>query len=176
MERNRFDSAVSRYSRRVFTFASYLLGDPAEAEDVTQDVLIKLWRKGGGIDPDRVGAWLMTVTRNACTDALRRRRRTAEIIPIRRENQDPIDRPSPAPDPERAAAGSQLGARIIEVLSGLSEPGRSVVILREIQGLSYREISDVTGIHIDTVRVVLHRARRRLRDSLKEVRPHVVNG
>ncbi len=176
MERNRFDSAVSKHSRRVFTFASYLLGDPAEAEDITQEVLIKLWRRGGEIDPDRLGAWLLAVTRNACTDVLRRRRRTAEIIPIRRGNHDPIDHPSPAPNPETVAEGSQLGTKILGALSELSEPGRSVVILREIQGLSYREISDVTEIHIDTVRVILHRARRRLRDSLKEVQPHVVNG
>ncbi len=176
MEKKRFDSAVSRYSRRVFTFASYLLGDPAEAEDITQEVLIKLWRSGGKIDPDRLGAWLLTVTRNACTDVLRRRRRTAEIIPIRREIQTPTDHPSPSPSPENMAEGSQLGAKILEALNKLSEPGRSVVILREIQGLSYREISDVTEIKIDTVRVILHRARRRLRDCLKEVQPHVVNG
>ena len=47
MKRNRFDSVVSRYPRRVFTFASYLLGDPGEAEDITQKVLIKLWRRSG---------------------------------------------------------------------------------------------------------------------------------
>ena len=176
MERNRFDSAVSRYSRRVFTYASYLLGDPAEAEDITQEVLIKLWKSGGKIDPDRLGAWLLTVTRNACTDVLRRRQRTAKVIPIRRAEQPPADCPSPAPNPERAAAGSQLGKRILKALSELSEPARTVVILREIQGLSYREISDVTEINIDTVRVILHRARRRLRDSLKEVQAHVVNG
>ncbi len=175
MERNRFDSAVARHSRRVFTFASYLLGDPGEAEDVTQEVLIRLWRSGGEVEPDRLGAWLLTVTRNACTDVLRRRRRSAEVIPIRHETQPPKDHPSPAPSPERMAAGSQLGREIAHALSELSETSRSVVILREIQGLSYREISEITKIHIDTVRVILHRARRRLRDSLKEVQTHVVN-
>jgi len=176
MERNRFDSTVSRYSRRVFTFASYLLGDPAEAEDITQEVLIKLWKRGGEIDPDRLGAWLLTVTRNACTDVLRRRGRTAKVIPIRPETQPPADHPSPAPSPEIMAEGSQLGETILRALNELNEPARTVVILREIQGLSYREISDVTEINIDTVRVVLHRARRRLRNSLREVQLHVVNG
>lgn len=175
MEKSRFDSAVSRYSRRVFSFASYLLGDQGEAEDITQEVLIKLWKKGGGIDPEKLGAWLLTVTRNTCTDALRRRRRSAEIIPIRRETQIPTEHPSPAPSPERVAAGTQLGEQILRALNDLSEPARTVVILREIQGLSYREISDATEIKIDTIRVTLHRARRRLRDSLKEVQPHVVN-
>jgi RNA polymerase sigma-70 factor (ECF subfamily) len=176
MERSRFDAAVARHSRRVFTFASYLLGDPGEAEDVTQEVLIRLWRSGGEVEPERLGAWLLTVTRNACTDVLRRRRRTAEIIPIRREEQPTTDHPSPAPSPERIAAGFELGEKISAALSKLTEPARSVVILREIQGLSYREISEITEIHIDTVRVTLHRARRRLRESLKEVQAHVVNG
>ena len=176
MERNRFDSAVSRYSRRVFTFASYLLGDPGEAEDITQEVLIKLWRRGGKVDSDRMGAWLLKVTRNACIDALRRRRRSAEVIPIRVTIEGRTDHPSPAPSPERLAVGSQLGATILHALNGLSEPARTVVVLREIQGLSYQEISDVTDIQINTVRVTLHRARRRLRDSLKEVQTHVANG
>lgn len=118
----------------------------------------------------------MKVTRNACTDVLRRRTRTAEVISIRRTTDPPPDHPSTAPSPERMAAGTQLGGKILQALNGLNEPARSVVILREIQGLSYQEISDVTEIPINTVRVTLHRARRRLRESLKEVQPHVANG
>jgi RNA polymerase sigma factor (sigma-70 family) len=169
MTRDFFESAVERHARRVFTFASYLLGDAGEAEDVTQEVLIKLWERGPEIELDRLGAWLLTVTRNACTDQLRRRRRTAEVIPIRRLTETPAETPSSEPSPERRASGSQLGAHIRRALNGLKEPARSVVILREIQGLSYREISDVTDIPINTIRVTLHRARRRLRESLKEV-------
>ncbi len=173
MERNRFNSTVARYSRRIYTFASYLLGNATEAEDVTQEVLIKLWRRGEGVDPDRLGAWLLRVTRNACTDALRRRQRTAEVISIRRASEPPDDHPTPGPSPERLAAGTQLGSKILSALNDLNEPARSVVILREIQGLSYQEISDVTDIPVNTVRVTLHRARRRLRESLKEDQPHV---
>jgi len=172
MTRDFFETAVERHARRVYTFASYLLGDTGEAEDITQEVLIKLWERGPEIDPDRLGAWLLAVTRNACTDQLRRRRRSAEIIPIRRSSEPPADAASSEPSPERLASGSQLGARIRHALSCLNEPARSVVILREIQGLSYREISDVTNIPINTIRVTLHRARRRLRESLKEVHSH----
>lgn len=173
MERKDFDRAATRYSRRITTFASYLLGNAVEAEDVAQEVLIKLWRRGGGVDPDRLGAWLLRVTRNACTDVLRRRQRTAEVISIRRATEPTADHPSPGPSPERLAAGTQLGAKILSALNDLNEPARSVVILREIQGLSYQEISDVTDIPVNTIRVTLHRARRRLRESLKEDQPHV---
>jgi RNA polymerase sigma-70 factor (ECF subfamily) len=176
MKRHIFDAAVSRYSRRVFTYSCYLLGDRVDAEDVTQEVLIKLWDRGPEIEADRLGAWLLTVTRNACTDAIRKRRRAAEIVPIRRDGEIAADRPSSSPNPEQLAAGSQLGDRIFEALDLLTEPSRSVVILREIQGLSYAEIAEVTGISLDSVKVTLHRARRRLRESLKEVRPHVAAG
>lgn len=176
MERAAFDSAADRHSRRVYTFASYLLGDPHEAEDVTQDVLVKLWNRGGDIPTDRLEPWLMRVTRNACTDFLRKRKRTAEVIPIQRYDRPRADRPSPGPSPERLAAGSQLGARILHELDRLTPAARGVIILREVQGFSYVEIAEIMNMSLDTVRVTLHRARRRLRESLKEVRSHVALG
>ena len=176
MTRDFFDAAAERHSRRIFTFASYLLGDAGEAEDVTQEVLIKLWTHGRGVEPDRLGAWLLTVTRNACTDVLRRRQRSARVIPIHRDRSLPPDPPSSDPSPESRAAGSQLGGRIARALGELSEPARSVVVLREIQGLSYREISEILEIRMSTLKVTLHRARRKLRNSLKGVEAHVVNG
>ena len=176
MERAAFDSAAERHARKVYTFAAYLLGDPHEAEDVAQEVLVKLWTRGGGIPTDRLEAWLMRVTRNACTDCLRKRKRTAEVISIQRDDRPRADRPSPEPSPERMAAGSELGARILGEMERLSTAARSVVILREIQGFSYVEIAEIMNMSLDTVRVTLHRARRRLRESLKEVRSHVALG
>lgn len=176
MERAAFDSAADRHARKVYTFASYLLGDPHEAEDVAQEVLVKLWKRGGDVVPDRLEAWLMRVTRNACTDCLRRRRRSAQVIAIRRDDRPHPDRPSPEPNPERLAAGSQLGARILRELDRLAPAARGVVILREVQGFSYVEIAEIMNMSLDTVRVTLHRARRRLRESLKEVRTHVALG
>ncbi len=176
MTRDFFDTAAERHSRRVYTFASYLLGDSSEAEDITQEVLIKLWTRGRDVDSDRLGAWLLTVTRNACTDVLRRRQRSTQIIPIRRESTFPVDPPSSDPSPESRAAGAQLGTQIVQALGELAEPARSVIILREIQGLSYREISEILQMQLNTLKVTLHRARRKLRESLKEVNAHVANG
>jgi len=176
MTRDFFDAAAQRHSRRVHTFASYLLGDSSEAEDITQEVLIKLWNRGHQVEPDRLGAWLLTVTRNACTDVLRRRQRVSKVIPIRRDVEFHTDPPSPEPSPESRAVGSQLGTHILEALNRLNEPARSVVILREVQGLSYREIAEILQMHMSTLKVTLHRARRKLRESLKEVDTHVANG
>ena len=69
-----FDAVVDRCQRSVFTYACYFLHDRASAEDLTQDVFLKLWRHWEKLDFDRVEAWLMRVTRNACYDKLRLQR------------------------------------------------------------------------------------------------------
>jgi len=172
MRRAVFDAAVTQHSRRVFTLAVYLLGDREEAEDVTQVVLIQLWRKGHDVAPDRIGSWLVRVTRNACVDAIRRR--GSGVRGVTDSHEDSLlEVASRIPGPECLAKSSQLGRRILAALERLSEPHRSVVILREVQGLSYREIGEALEMPMSNVRVTLHRGRRRLREELREVRNHV---
>ena len=168
MRSDDFERAVRDHQRRVFTLARYLLSSREEAEDVVQEVLVRLWRAGGSVSPAAQLAWLLRVTRNLCFDHLRRRRssRGAAAAP---GWEDAAAVPSPAPDPELLAASSELGRRLLDELARLSEPQRSIVILREIEGLSCREIGDIVAMTEGSVRVTLHRARRRLRDQLREV-------
>jgi RNA polymerase sigma-70 factor (ECF subfamily) len=173
MERQRFEAAVERHQRRVFTLAWYLLSDREEAEDVTQEVLIRMWRGGGRVAPERLEAWLLRVTRNASYDRLRHRRSAARVFAA-----DPVDEAAGTvmadePSPEHVAGGSEVGRRLYTALTQLREPAKSIVILREIQGLSYQEIADVLERPVSSVRVSLHRGRRRLRGLLKEVYRHV---
>ena len=158
---------IEEHQRRVFTLAVYLLEDREEAEDVTQEVLIQCWRRGHEVVPERLGAWLLRVTRNRCIDRIRGRRASRS-----RQTFQDADRMLEAPDlkpgPEGRLRGSQLGEAICRALADLAEPYRSVVILREIQGLAYSEIADALAMPLNTVRVTLHRARRRLRHELRE--------
>jgi RNA polymerase sigma-70 factor (ECF subfamily) len=164
-----FDDAVAEHQRKVFTFARYLLSDREEAEDVTQDVLLRLWRNLDSVAPERLGGWLLRVTRNACYDRIRHRKIRRHPSVDDASNTAPEAMTSRAPDPEILAGASQLGARLVAAINDLREPQRSAVILREIQGLSYREIADALEISEATLRVTLHRGRRTLRSTLKEV-------
>lgn len=163
-----FDSAVEQHQRRIFSFAYYLLHNREEAEDVTQEVLLRLFRHRRKVEPERMGAWLLRVTRNACYDLLRQRRtryrHTAEI-----DDEVACELPdSHTLSPEAQAGNAAFRRRLEEELRELSEPYRSVLILREIQGLKYREIADTLEMPLNTVRVHLHRGRRKLRERLHE--------
>jgi RNA polymerase sigma factor (sigma-70 family) len=170
MRRQDFEAAVATHGRKVYTLAVYLLANREEAEDVTQEVLIRLWRRGHEVVPEKIGPWLVRVTRNACVDVMRRRKGGSQVAI---DDESGIELHESAPGPERLARASQLGGTILQALDALAEPSRSIVILREIQGFSYREIGEALDMPMSNVRVTLHRGRRRLREELKEVHDHV---
>jgi RNA polymerase sigma factor (sigma-70 family) len=161
------EMAVARYQRRIYTFAHYFLGNWQEAEDVTQEVLLRLWRRGGAIEAAGLLPWLLRVTRNACYDLLRRRRPGFALSSP--EADSAAQRvPDGTPGPEAAAAATEARDRVRGALRRLPEPYRSAVILREVQGLSYQEIGEALDIPLNTVRVHIHRGRQKLRDLLRE--------
>jgi RNA polymerase sigma-70 factor (ECF subfamily) len=159
---------VAQHKDRVFSFAFYYLGDRDQAEDVTQDVLIKLWRHWNDLEVDDLAAWLTTVTRNASFDALRKRKRAA-VAPGGDEVFAHI--PDPRPGPAREAAGSELAQRLMAALHDLPEPYRSILLLREIQQRPHQEIADSLEMSLVTVRVYAHRGRKMLREALGDITP-----
>jgi RNA polymerase sigma-70 factor (ECF subfamily) len=161
-----FETTAERYRRRVFSFARSLLSNHEEAEEVTQDVLIRLWRHERRVDQERLGGWILRVTRNACYDLLRRRRAQAASGP-QVDEEEAADVRSGEPDPEALLQATDFRRCLKEALETIGEPYRTVVLLREVQGLPHREISESLGIPEATVRVHLHRGRRRLREILR---------
>ena len=162
------ESAALRHQRRIFSFAYHLLSDREEAQDVTQEVLVKLLSHRPRVEPERLGPWLLRVTRNACYDLLRKRRVRRGGGSQEVDGEDALEIPDAAPDPRMRAEAAQFRRRLTAELGRLGEPYRSVVILREIEGLPYQEIADALEMPLNTVRVVLHRGRLKLRERLRE--------
>ena len=164
------EKTIESHKHQVFTFAYRFLDDRAEAEDVTQEVLVRLWKHHATLDPSRVKAWLIRVTRNACLDVTRKRKRR-RALGDRGNYENAIEVvASEEPHPESALVLSEVGKQVKAALDDLAEPYKTVVVLREIQGMTYDEVSQALEMPLNTVKVYLHRGRRKLRDALRERR------
>lgn len=141
----------------MFSFAYYSLRTREDAEDVLQDVFIRLWQHWRRIDHDKMGAWLMRTTRNAVVDHVRKRKSSRQHI-----TDELIE--AEAPDvalPETDAFRERLEIAIRD----LPDPFRSIIIMRDVQGMSYLEIGHILELSQSQVKVYLHRGRRRLREN-----------
>lgn len=163
----RFEEIVRRHKNWVYTFAYYSLGTKEEAEDATQEVMMRLWNHVDSLRDETLGAWLRQVTRNACVDLARRRRSYAARVVASGEIEGLSQARSHEPDPATVAERAELRSHIESALASIREPYRSVIILREIQDLSYDDIAETLQIPLNTVKSYLHRGRRMLRDQLK---------
>ena len=158
----RFRQLCREHRDRIYTFAWYYMGNREDAEDITQEVLLRLWRHRPSNDAEGAAAWLTRVARNACLDALRRRRSYRAVISA--QDPEPALRQARASGSERA----ELQLNLEAALTRLDSPYREIVILREIQGLPYGDISRSLDLPLNTVKVYLHRGRKRLRALLQE--------
>ncbi len=166
----RFEVLVTTYRHRIYGYACHYLGDAEEAADVTQDVLVRLWKNRDGIDEEHALAWLLRVTRNACVDVLRRRSAYRKRVETSSEMTNV--HADPAPGPDREASSNLFQEKLISALETLGEPYKSIVILREIEEYTYEEICAALDLPLNTVKVYLHRARKALRKQLTEVSHH----
>jgi len=163
----RFDQLFKEYLHRVYGFAFHYLNSAESAADVTQDVFVRLWANRQTIDEERLIGWLLRVTRNACVDAIRKRKAYEKRVQTSSEVlMDQADR-EPLPDAQANSAIFQ--EHLQRALDKLEEPHKSIVMLREIQEYKYVEISEALDLPLNTVKVYLHRARKALRKELKEV-------
>ncbi len=162
-----FTERVHQYQDRIYGFACAYLKDDAAAKDVTQDVFIRYWNHYDDVDDERAIAWLMRVTRNACIDLLRKRQTRRKSVTVDSENlhRAPDAEADPYADTESADFETRLDAALAEI----DEPYRSVVTMRELHNMKYKEISDALDMPINTVKVYIHRGRKKLRHELAEV-------
>jgi RNA polymerase sigma-70 factor (ECF subfamily) len=156
-----FKVLCERHSDEIYRFARSLLANAADAEDATQEVLLRLWNHLPTIYPFNLRGWLLRTTRHYCLDQIRHR--TNQAAPVLVDDEILESQPDElAVNPGLAADSSFRLEQAHNLLLRLPENMRSVFVLYEANGLRYREIADVLGIPINTVKVYLSRAREKL--------------
>lgn len=163
-----FEELVTAYQHRVFGVALRMLGSRAEAEEAAQEVFVRVHRGLPGFRGDaKMSTWLYAITSRVCLTRLGSRDRRIE-----HDSEDVLARlPSAQPDPAARLERRELEAALHRAIDELSKDRRIVVVLRDIEGLSYEEIADALELELGTVRSRLHRARGELRDKLEKFLP-----
>ena len=163
-----FEELVRTYQHRVFGVAVRMLGDRAEAEEVAQEVFLRVYRSVADFRGDaKLSTWLYTIASRLCLNRLE-----APDRRYGRAGEEALDRvasdgPPTGADLER----TELETALHQAIAALPEDRRIVVVLRDLEGLAYEEIAHVLGVELGTVRSRLHRARMDLKAKLERFLP-----
>lgn len=146
---------------KLYRFAYRLLGSVEEAEDVVQDVFLKLWdRKAEWAGLKSIEAWSMRMTRNLSLDRIKANSYR------RHDSTDQLEVPANQLSPDRQAELNESMSQIERLINNLPEKQRMVIQLRDIEGYSYDEIAQIMEVNLSQVKVYLHRARKKIRGEL----------
>jgi RNA polymerase sigma-70 factor (ECF subfamily) len=167
-----FNQLVLLYQRMAYNVAYRILGDPDAASDATQDAFLKAFKAMRRFRGGSFKAWLLRIVTNACYDQLRRKQRrpasSLDDLPVEADHSyymhDPAERPDEFVERQELSDTIQAG------ISTLPVEQRAVLVLSDVQGLSYTEIAEVMGLSLGTVKSRLSRGRARVRDYLMEQR------
>jgi RNA polymerase sigma-70 factor (ECF subfamily) len=174
-EADAFRQLVERYQRRVYQLALGMVKDADEAMDIAQETFMRVHRYLPSFKGDSAFfTWTYRIATNLCLDAARKRTRGERVSLRAGDEQDAdveaaMDPPSAAlAGPQRAALNEELKSKLLQALEGLSENHRAILLLREVDGLSYEELSKVLGIRKGTVMSRLFHARLKMQNKLRE--------
>lgn len=158
-----FAEIVRRHQDRVFSFILRLIGTRDEAMDLTQEVFMKAWQALPTWHAQaHFSTWLLQIARNLSIDTLRRRQ-VVQFAPL----DDELDIPDTAPGPEACYAARQRDAQLAQALQRLPAEQREILLLREVEDLTYTDIAQTLGIAAGTVKSRLARARAALLERLR---------
>ena len=159
--------AFDEHYPRIARYVRGMVRDPVEAEDVTQEAFLRAHRRRGSLrDPEAAVAWLYSIATHVSLDRLRQQARHASA----RSEVDPdaVAAPDPEPTAELQIEQEQMSTCVQAHVAGLSDSYRAVLLLHDEEGLSAREIAELLGQSVASVKIRLHRARNRLRRVLEE--------
>jgi len=163
-----WDDLVRQHSPRVYRLAYRLTGNQHDAEDLTQEVFVRVFRSLASYTPGTFEGWLHRITTNLFLDMARRRQRIRfeglgdQAVGLLRDDE---------PTPAQAFDARHLDTDVQQALEALAPEYRAAVVLCDIEGLSYEEIAGTLGVKLGTVRSRIHRGRAQLRAALDHRRP-----
>jgi RNA polymerase sigma-70 factor (ECF subfamily) len=163
-----WDDLVRQHSARVYRLAYRLTGNQHDAEDLTQEVFVRVFRSLPSYTPGTFEGWLHRITTNLFLDMARRRQRIRfeglgdQAVGLLRDDE---------PTPAQAFDARHLDTDVQQALEALAPEYRAAVVLCDIEGLSYEEIAATLGVKLGTVRSRIHRGRAQLRAALDHRRP-----
>jgi RNA polymerase sigma factor (sigma-70 family) len=162
-----WDEVVREHAPRVYRLAYRLSGNPQDAEDLTQETFVRVFKSLANYQPGTFEGWLHRITTNLFLDMVRRRQRIRfDALP-----EDSERLPGRERSPEQVYAERHLDPDVQRALDALHPEFRVAVVLCDIEGLSYEEIATTLGIKLGTVRSRIHRGRLHLREALRHRAP-----
>ncbi|MGB7849203.1 MAG: sigma-70 family RNA polymerase sigma factor [Candidatus Acidiferrum sp.] len=162
-ERERFEECVLPHLDAAFNLARWLLRDKGNAEDATQEAMLRAYRFFGNFRAGDARAWLLQIVRNCCYTWLKKNRPAEDFSEL-----DDDSMPSELPSPEALAMANHDRERVARALESLPAHFREIFVLRELEGCSYKEIAAITSRPIGTVMSALARSRQQLKAALSE--------
>jgi RNA polymerase sigma-70 factor (ECF subfamily) len=166
-----FEALVKSYGRRLTAYCRRMTGPAGPAEDLAQEVFVKLYLAWSSLDPERpVTAFLFRIAHNHCLDWLRKRRVTTLPLAFPDDEdgheRDPVE---PGATPEELILREEVEVAVERALAAVPEVYRSALVMRHQAELAYEEIASALGVPIGTVKARLHRGRARLQQELKGI-------
>jgi RNA polymerase sigma-70 factor (ECF subfamily) len=167
LESSKFNFLVDQHKNRIFNYALYMLRNRMDAEDITQEVMIRTWQNINKFNFNKAKAWIMRTTHNLCIDYLRKNQLSFQReMSIDSEKENYLEDKSIDGNPAKVANKKMISTMIKSAIENLPERLKSPFVLHEIEGFKYKEISKILDVPLNTVKVNLLRARKHLQKEL----------
>ena len=168
-----FETLVREHQTRVYNLALRMMGNPEDALDISQETFLKAWRTLGKFRGDcSLGTWLHRIAANLCIDQMRKnkRRQQDKLVSLDDPGEDgrAMELPDLSGDPQAALERAEGRRAVWECMEELPREQKLILILRDVNGLSYEEIGEALALELGTVKSRIFRARARLANLLKE--------
>lgn len=158
-----FEQLIAEYEKLVYSICLRMLSNEQDAQDASQMTFIKVWTGVGGFRADSsFSSWVYRVAANVCLDMLRKRKEPSLSLSADNGEDRPLEIPDPAMSPEDEFERRELRRAVSDCISSLPPDYSSIIVMREMGGLSYSEISSSLSIDVGTVKSRLFRARKKL--------------